>query len=401
MILDYGHFGDVLTFDTTYKLVHGNRSFAIFLGLNHHWETVVFGVAFMYDETTDSFGWLFNTFLNAMSHKAPRTILTDQDAAMAKALVQVMPDTKHLLCTWHLMQNAQKHLRNLSVGGKGIKSVISKLMYEINCEEEFLLEWAWMEKEFAVENNKWLANLFGLKHVWARAYVKHVWSAGMRTTQLSESFNARLKQYLVRQYALPEFFKHFETLLFDKRYKECAAEYDLLHKMPRLKTRSSIFYQVRCLYTTNIFDLFQEQLIVAGMSENVRQCNDLGNGVFSFEVVVYNDNFHRVVTRTDDDLLSCSCGKFEIEGIMCSHTLKVLKDVMYANEIPSHYILKRWTRNGKDGRVEDILGSDVITDPRLEIRRRHRVLYRYLTKISAIASVSEEGFNNVLVQVKI
>ncbi|XP_059663832.1 protein FAR1-RELATED SEQUENCE 5-like [Cornus florida] len=77
MISDYGHFGDVLTFDTMYKLVHGNWPVAVFLGLNHHREIVVFGAAFMYDETTDSFGWLFNTFLNAMSHKAPRMILTD------------------------------------------------------------------------------------------------------------------------------------------------------------------------------------------------------------------------------------------------------------------------------------------------------------------------------------
>ncbi|XP_059658467.1 protein FAR1-RELATED SEQUENCE 5-like [Cornus florida] len=291
MISDYRHFGDVVTFDTTYKLVHGNWPFAVFLCLNHHRETVVFGATFMYDETTDFFGWLFNTFLNVMSHKTPRTILTDQDAAMAKTLVQVMPDTKHLLCTWHLIQNAQKHLGNLSVGGKGIKSVISKLIYEIEGEKEFLVEWTWMEKEFAIENNKWLANLFGLKHVWARVYVKHVWSAGMRTTQLSESFNARLKQYLTRQYALPEFFKHFETLLFDKRYKEYATEYDLLHKISKLKARSPILDQVGRLYTTNIFDLFQEQLIVADMSENVRKCNDLGNGVFSYEVAVYNDNF--------------------------------------------------------------------------------------------------------------
>ncbi|XP_059663742.1 protein FAR-RED IMPAIRED RESPONSE 1-like [Cornus florida] len=241
-----------------------------------------------------------------------------------------------------------------------------------------------MEKEFAIENNKWLANLFGLKHVSARAYVKHVWSAGIRTTQLIESFNAYLKQYLARQYALPEFFKHFEMLLFYKRYKEYAAKYDLLHKMPRLKARSPIL----------------DQLMVACMSENVRKCNNLGNGVFSYEVTVYNDNFHKLVARTHDDLLSCSYGKFEMEGIKCSHTLKVLKDVMYANEIPSHYILKRWTRNGKDGRVEDILGSDVITNPRLEIRRQHRILCRYLSEISAIASVSEKEFNNVLVQVK-
>ncbi|XP_059636641.1 protein FAR1-RELATED SEQUENCE 5-like [Cornus florida] len=88
MISDYGHFRDLLTFDTTYKLVYRNWPFAVFLSLKHHRETVVFGAVFMYDEITNSFGWLFNTFLNAMSHKAPRTILTDQDATMAKFSVR-------------------------------------------------------------------------------------------------------------------------------------------------------------------------------------------------------------------------------------------------------------------------------------------------------------------------
>ncbi|XP_059650792.1 protein FAR1-RELATED SEQUENCE 5-like [Cornus florida] len=87
MIIDYGHFRDVVTFDTTYKLVHGNRPFALFLGVNQHRETAVFGAALMYDETADSFVWLFDTFLKAMSGKTPKTILTDQDAAMAKAFV--------------------------------------------------------------------------------------------------------------------------------------------------------------------------------------------------------------------------------------------------------------------------------------------------------------------------
>ncbi|XP_059623207.1 protein FAR1-RELATED SEQUENCE 5-like [Cornus florida] len=86
MIIDCGHFGDVISFDITYKVVHSNRPFAIFWGMNHHWETAVFGAAIMYDETADSFVWLFETFLKAMSGKVPKTIITDQDATMAKAL---------------------------------------------------------------------------------------------------------------------------------------------------------------------------------------------------------------------------------------------------------------------------------------------------------------------------
>ncbi|XP_059650739.1 protein FAR1-RELATED SEQUENCE 7-like [Cornus florida] len=90
MIIDYGQFGDVISFDTTYKVVHGNRPFAIFLGMNHHLETAVFRAALMYDETADSFVWLIEMFLKAIGEKTPKTIITDQDAAMTKALKQVI-----------------------------------------------------------------------------------------------------------------------------------------------------------------------------------------------------------------------------------------------------------------------------------------------------------------------
>ncbi|XP_059638835.1 protein FAR1-RELATED SEQUENCE 5-like [Cornus florida] len=95
MISDYGHFLDVVTFDTTYKLVHGNWPFAVFLDLNHHRETVVFGAAFIYDETTDYFGWLFNTFLKTLSHKAPSTILTDQDTMSRLSLSSDFGEHSH------------------------------------------------------------------------------------------------------------------------------------------------------------------------------------------------------------------------------------------------------------------------------------------------------------------
>jgi zinc finger SWIM domain-containing protein 3 len=99
MILDYGLFRDVVSFDTTYRTNEANRPFGVFVGFNHHWETVIFGAALIYDETFDSFTWLFETFLKAMSNKAPKSFFTDQDDAMAKACALVMPNTYHRLCT--------------------------------------------------------------------------------------------------------------------------------------------------------------------------------------------------------------------------------------------------------------------------------------------------------------
>ncbi|KAK9274132.1 hypothetical protein L1049_018946 [Liquidambar formosana] len=82
MVLDYGCFGDVLFFDTIYRTNKECRPFGAFVELNHHYQQVVFGASLLYDETAASFEWLFETFLNCMSGKKPKTIYTDQDAAM-------------------------------------------------------------------------------------------------------------------------------------------------------------------------------------------------------------------------------------------------------------------------------------------------------------------------------
>lgn len=47
---------------------------------------IIFGAALLYDETANTFKLLFDTFIEAMLGKKLTTILTDQDAAMAKAL---------------------------------------------------------------------------------------------------------------------------------------------------------------------------------------------------------------------------------------------------------------------------------------------------------------------------
>ena len=96
MIIDYSHFSDVIMFDTTYSTNRDARPLGVFLGLNHHRETVVFGGALLYDETIESFVWLFETFLEAMFEKKPITIFTDQDAAMSIVIKVVMPKTYHI-----------------------------------------------------------------------------------------------------------------------------------------------------------------------------------------------------------------------------------------------------------------------------------------------------------------
>nr|XP_034590400.1 protein FAR1-RELATED SEQUENCE 5-like [Setaria viridis] len=85
-IMDYACFGDAVSFDTTFQINKFEMPFAPLLGTNHHKQTIIFGAALIFNESIESFVWLFETFLTAMSGKHPKTIFTDQDAAMAGAI---------------------------------------------------------------------------------------------------------------------------------------------------------------------------------------------------------------------------------------------------------------------------------------------------------------------------
>ncbi|KAL0002924.1 hypothetical protein SO802_016705 [Lithocarpus litseifolius] len=109
--------------------------------------------------------------------------------------------------------------------------------------------------------NKWLIDLFKLKEKWAQSYVKRTSTAGMKTTQLSESFNADLKDCLRTNLNIVEFFTHFERVVNQKWDKELEAECNSRHKFPRLKLKSSsMLNQVTTVYTPTLFDLFQTEV---------------------------------------------------------------------------------------------------------------------------------------------
>ncbi|XP_071933754.1 protein FAR1-RELATED SEQUENCE 5-like [Coffea arabica] len=131
MLIDYNFFGDVVTFDTTYKTNKEYRPLGVFVGFNQHRQIVIFGAALMYDETIDSFKWVFSTFLEAMCGKRPSTKLTDQDHAIVAALSVVLPEIFHGLCTFHIRHNFMKDLGNHYKENSDLPYMFGACMYEI------------------------------------------------------------------------------------------------------------------------------------------------------------------------------------------------------------------------------------------------------------------------------
>ena len=76
----------MVCFDMTYRKNNEGHLFALFIEVNHHKQTTTFGSALLYDETSQTFEWLFDIFARTMFEKKPNTMLMDQDAAMATVL---------------------------------------------------------------------------------------------------------------------------------------------------------------------------------------------------------------------------------------------------------------------------------------------------------------------------
>jgi hypothetical protein len=74
--LDYAAFGDVVTFDTTYRTNLYNLPFGLFVGVNNHFQSVIFAGVLLTEETIEAFKWTFRNFTAMMGRDAPKTILT-------------------------------------------------------------------------------------------------------------------------------------------------------------------------------------------------------------------------------------------------------------------------------------------------------------------------------------
>ena len=393
MVSDYATFGDVISFDTTYRKLNDGRPFGLIVGVNNHKKTIVFGAALLYDETAESFGWLFRTFLKVMSGKHPQTILTDEDAAMAKAISEVLPHSHHRLCVWHMNQNACKHLAGVVPEYKKFNSDFQHCIYDIEDEEEFISAWNDMLDKYGLRENTWLQRLFEKREQWALVYGRNTFSAHMSTTQRSESMNNELKRYISIKYDMLTFFEHFERLVADKRFEEVKCDFKASQTTPKMKAECSyILSQAVTTYTPAIFKMFQEEvLLTLNYDTFLRDDSDTDQ---KFYTVKFHDTKREHVVRfaPNEERVNCSCKKFEFAGILCRHCLKVL-DINNIKHIPEQYILKRWTIDAKV--LEITSNRNLHEDRKAKMSNYYKELCRMFVKIAARASESDETYDMV------
>ncbi|XP_042466252.1 protein FAR1-RELATED SEQUENCE 5-like [Zingiber officinale] len=156
------------------------RAYSVF-GVNHHHQSIVFGCAFLSDEKTESFVWLPTKFIEAMPKGPPTVIITDQDPALMKAIGQVLPQTVHRYCLWHILNKFQDKLPPLTF--RNYYQMIKDVIVNSSSPAEFDKTWEEVIRCSGLENNDWLTLMYEIRQRWVPLFFNHVFSAGMSSSQ--------------------------------------------------------------------------------------------------------------------------------------------------------------------------------------------------------------------------
>jgi len=109
----YKKFNDIILMDSTYRTNKYKLPLYIIAGINENSKIFIVGFGVVRSEEAKDVDWILRELFSFLED-SPELICTDGCPTMAKVLKNVLPNTTHLVCGWHVSQNIKKHLSGLS-----------------------------------------------------------------------------------------------------------------------------------------------------------------------------------------------------------------------------------------------------------------------------------------------
>jgi len=148
--------------------------------------------------------------------------------------------------------------------------------------------------------------------------------------------------------------------------------------------------QVAQTYTPVIFKKFHDEYNYASAAI-IKHHND-SQLVHEYIVGIFDESReYKVVCDPANQIISCSCRKFETFGILCCHALKNF-DWLDIKIILSTYILKRWTRDAKSEYILNTMTKNVEDDVNLNVAQWYRRLCPMLVELAIEAADNEDAY---------
>ncbi|CAN6446628.1 unnamed protein product [Victoria cruziana] len=377
---EYHYFGDVVLFDTTYKKNKYHMPLALFTGVNHHGQCIIFGCALLVDEKKESFKWLFEQWLHCMGGQAPVSFFTDQNLAMTAAVKEVFPNTMHRLCNWHIYQKVPTYIE-MHRNDSQFKHTWDMWFFNSETIEEFESRWQEMNLKYPqLESMEWVTNLWKERTSWAQPYFSDIFMAVMSVTQHSESLNHYFKNWVNAYTTLSGFIVKYEEAINDQRFSERALDYKMNNEQEPTITCLPLESHLRDTFTPEIYKKYlkQEFLNCTSCSYNVTQQE---NGVKEFQMkqrvagCVHETYKYYTITYdpSNQGLSSCQCKRWERLGIVCCHMLTVI-NAEHIHTLPSKYVLKRWTRHAKKSTEKEESAYELLSETRSSLLVKKNLL---------------------------
>ncbi|XP_021735722.1 protein FAR1-RELATED SEQUENCE 1-like [Chenopodium quinoa] len=308
------------------------------------------------NENTETFEWLFSNWLDCMGGKQPVGFLTDQCAAMRKALSNVMPNARHRWCLWHIVNKFGTNLGSYA-NNQEFHDDLLNVIYDSLNEDEFELNWTLAMESYGLVMDEWLlvldisvdvhpqisveiSGLYEERHMWIPAYMKHLIWAGMKTTQRSESIYSFFDKYVKRDTRLYQFVERYCDAMENRANAKKEANANSAMRTRHAITSFAYEKAFQNVYTDAKFVEIQEQctrlmyLSVVGkmeVSDSVVE-HLVQDRVWFFDKVLRKEIpmdrkiVYSVTFNSETNDAFCECKLFECHGIMCSHQFKVFDD---------------------------------------------------------------------------
>ncbi|KAF5454297.1 hypothetical protein F2P56_023973 [Juglans regia] len=372
----YKYFGDVVTFDTTYLTNKYEMPFALFVGVNHYGQSILLGAGLISSEDTETFTWLFQTWLNCMGGEAPKAIITDQDRAIKNAIALIFPNSRHRFCLWHILKKVSEKLGSHGAYKTGLKSHLLKCVYDSQTIEEFEKCWEVLITTYNLQDNAWLQSLYAERMYWVPVFLKEIFWAGMSITQRSESMNAFFDGYVHARTNLKEFVNQFDNILRKKIENENEADFHSFNVTIPVISVSPLEKIFQDIYTNSKFREVQKEVV--GMLGCLPTLHSQDGVIATYHVEdeVCVDDLIKEVTQNvyfneAKCEVKCSCSLFEMRGILCRHVLAIMR-VKKVRTVPEKYILDRWRKDIK--RTYTLQSSYDVVDVRPKVSRYSRIM---------------------------
>lgn len=152
----------------------------------------------------------------------------------------------------------------------------------------------------------------------------HCFFPFLQTTARSEGFNAVLKRYVNPQNSIYNFFLQYKKIQEKITVATDQNEFEAEETIPSMWAYYPMKTKALEVYTRPIFNRFQKELIASTSykltrtSENMYLVEPNGGPVRN-----YGSKAFIVSANVLDRIYNCECCKFERDGILCYHVLKV------------------------------------------------------------------------------